>query len=114
MQEDLRRKELAEFLKSRRKRLSPQETGLTENGGRRRTSGLRREEGCTGRHEEVEQKKAANRQLKSNSTIVLSEFFFKQSTPTLVNFHADIRLKQHNDLHNLLALCSPRFFHRGS
>jgi transcriptional regulator with XRE-family HTH domain len=44
MKEDVRRKELAEFLKNRRKRLSPQDAGLPQSGGRRRTSGLRREE----------------------------------------------------------------------
>ncbi|MDP4096799.1 helix-turn-helix transcriptional regulator [Paenibacillus sp. P96] len=44
MKEDLRRKELAVFLKNRRKRLSPHEAGLPETGGRRRISGLRREE----------------------------------------------------------------------
>lgn len=45
MNENLRRKELADFLKSRRKRLTPEEAGLpgTDNS-RRRTNGLRREE----------------------------------------------------------------------
>ena len=37
------RVELAEFLRSRRERLSPEEVGLP-SGGRRRTPGLRREE----------------------------------------------------------------------
>ena len=45
MDESLRRKELADFLKSRRKRLTPQEAGLQAiANSRRRTSGLRREE----------------------------------------------------------------------
>jgi transcriptional regulator with XRE-family HTH domain len=44
MNENLRRKELADFLKSRRQRLSPLEAGLPTTGGRRRASGLRREE----------------------------------------------------------------------
>ncbi|WP_248924497.1 helix-turn-helix transcriptional regulator [Paenibacillus hamazuiensis] len=45
MNEDQRRKELAEFLKSRRLRVSPEEAGLKYAGGSgRRLSGLRREE----------------------------------------------------------------------
>jgi transcriptional regulator with XRE-family HTH domain len=40
----LRRDELRAFLRSRRARLSPTEVGLPDNGGRRRTPGLRREE----------------------------------------------------------------------
>jgi transcriptional regulator with XRE-family HTH domain len=45
MNESLRRKELADFLKSRRKRLTPQEAGLPgTDDSRRRTKGLRREE----------------------------------------------------------------------
>ncbi|AJP01948.1 DNA-binding protein [Streptomyces cyaneogriseus subsp. noncyanogenus] len=39
-----RRRELREFLMSRRARVSPAEAGLPEGGGRRRTPGLRREE----------------------------------------------------------------------
>jgi transcriptional regulator with XRE-family HTH domain len=39
-----RRDELRAFLRSRRARLSPAAVGLPENGGRRRTPGLRREE----------------------------------------------------------------------
>jgi transcriptional regulator with XRE-family HTH domain len=39
-----RRDELRAFLRSRRARLSPSEVGLPDNGGRRRTPGLRREE----------------------------------------------------------------------
>jgi transcriptional regulator with XRE-family HTH domain len=39
-----RRDELRAFLRSRRARLSPADVGLAENGGRRRTPGLRREE----------------------------------------------------------------------
>src|SRR5690349_23901259 len=40
-----RREELRAFLRSRRARLSPADVGgLPENGGRRRTPGLRREE----------------------------------------------------------------------
>jgi transcriptional regulator with XRE-family HTH domain len=39
-----RRDELRAFLRSRRARLSPGDVGLPENGGRRRTPGLRREE----------------------------------------------------------------------
>jgi transcriptional regulator with XRE-family HTH domain len=41
--EDLRRKELAAFLRSRRERLTPEQLGLPQVG-RRRTPGLRREE----------------------------------------------------------------------
>jgi transcriptional regulator with XRE-family HTH domain len=40
----LRREELRAFLRSRRARLSPSDVGLSDNGGRRRTPGLRREE----------------------------------------------------------------------
>lgn len=40
---EVRRRELAAFLRSRRERLSPEEVGLPA-GGRRRTPGLRREE----------------------------------------------------------------------
>lgn len=40
---ELRRRELAAFLRSRRERLAPEEVGLPP-GGRRRTPGLRREE----------------------------------------------------------------------
>jgi transcriptional regulator with XRE-family HTH domain len=40
----VRRDELRAFLRSRRARLSPTEVGLPDNGGRRRTPGLRREE----------------------------------------------------------------------
>ena len=40
----VRRDELRAFLRSRRARLSPEEVGLPDNGGRRRTPGLRREE----------------------------------------------------------------------
>ncbi|MEP7285685.1 MAG: helix-turn-helix transcriptional regulator [Chloroflexota bacterium] len=43
MQHNLRRETLAEFLQSRRARLSPADVGLT-SGRRRRTPGLRREE----------------------------------------------------------------------
>jgi transcriptional regulator with XRE-family HTH domain len=39
-----RRDELRAFLRSRRARLSPADVGLVDNGGRRRTPGLRREE----------------------------------------------------------------------
>jgi transcriptional regulator with XRE-family HTH domain len=39
-----RRDELRAFLRSRRARLSPADVGLPEDGGRRRTPGLRREE----------------------------------------------------------------------
>jgi transcriptional regulator with XRE-family HTH domain len=39
-----RRDELRAFLRSRRARLSPGDVGLADNGGRRRTPGLRREE----------------------------------------------------------------------
>lgn len=38
------RKELSEFLRSRRARLRPQDVGLPQYGGRRRVPGLRREE----------------------------------------------------------------------
>ncbi|WP_187369706.1 helix-turn-helix transcriptional regulator [Fodinicola acaciae] len=41
--EQLRRRELAEFLRSRRERISPEQVGLPPSG-RRRTPGLRREE----------------------------------------------------------------------
>lgn len=41
--EEMRRRELADFLRSRRERLSPENVGLPE-GRRRRTPGLRREE----------------------------------------------------------------------
>ena len=41
--DDLRRRELAAFLRSRRERLTPEQLGLPQ-GGRRRTPGLRREE----------------------------------------------------------------------
>jgi transcriptional regulator with XRE-family HTH domain len=40
----VRRDELRAFLRSRRARLSPADVGLPENGARRRTPGLRREE----------------------------------------------------------------------
>jgi transcriptional regulator with XRE-family HTH domain len=40
---ELRRRELAEFLRNRRERIAPQQVGVTLNG-RRRTPGLRREE----------------------------------------------------------------------
>ncbi|WP_239590171.1 helix-turn-helix transcriptional regulator [Streptomyces aureoverticillatus] len=40
---DIRRQELAAFLRSRRERISPEQVGLVR-GGRRRTPGLRREE----------------------------------------------------------------------
>jgi transcriptional regulator with XRE-family HTH domain len=40
----VRRDELRAFLRSRRARLSPADVGLPDNGGRRRTPGLRREE----------------------------------------------------------------------
>jgi len=43
MDTDLRRQELAEFLRNRRERIAPLEVGLPA-GGRRRTPGLRREE----------------------------------------------------------------------
>src|SRR5436305_14876459 len=43
MDEQLRRRELAAFLRSRRERLTPADVGLPP-GGRRRTPGLRREE----------------------------------------------------------------------
>src|SRR6202167_1954394 len=39
-----RRDELRAFLRSRRARLSPADVGLADDGGRRRTPGLRREE----------------------------------------------------------------------
>jgi transcriptional regulator with XRE-family HTH domain len=41
--DDVRRQELAHFLRSRRERITPEQVGLTP-GGRRRTPGLRREE----------------------------------------------------------------------
>ena len=41
---DQHRRELREFLKSRRARVSPAEAGLPDGGARRRTPGLRREE----------------------------------------------------------------------
>src|SRR5579875_217676 len=41
--DELRRRELAEFLRSRRERIAPQQVGVPLNG-RRRTPGLRREE----------------------------------------------------------------------
>jgi transcriptional regulator with XRE-family HTH domain len=41
--DELRRRELGEFLRSRRERIAPQQVGVTYNG-RRRTPGLRREE----------------------------------------------------------------------
>lgn len=41
--EQIRRRELAAFLRSRRERISPEQVGLP-SGGRRRTPGLRREE----------------------------------------------------------------------
>lgn len=40
---DVRRRELAEFLRSRRERIAPEQVGLVR-GRRRRTPGLRREE----------------------------------------------------------------------
>ena len=40
----VRRDELRAFLRSRRARLSPEDVGLPDSGGRRRTPGLRREE----------------------------------------------------------------------
>jgi transcriptional regulator with XRE-family HTH domain len=40
---DIRRRELADFLRSRRERITPEQVGLVY-GGRRRTPGLRREE----------------------------------------------------------------------
>ena len=43
MSDEQRRQELADFLRTRRMRLSPEDVGLT-GGGRRRTPGLRREE----------------------------------------------------------------------
>ncbi|WP_141430789.1 helix-turn-helix transcriptional regulator [Bacillus sp. 03113] len=44
MGESTKQKELADFLKTRRMRLSPQEAGLDTGSTRRRTPGLRREE----------------------------------------------------------------------
>lgn len=45
MNEELRRKELADFLKNRRQKLTPEAAGLPgTTGTRRRTGGLRREE----------------------------------------------------------------------
>jgi len=41
--DELRRRELAEFLRSRRERIAPEQVGITYSG-RRRTPGLRREE----------------------------------------------------------------------
>ena len=41
---EVRRRELAQFLRTRRQRLSPSEARLPWSGGRRRTPGLRREE----------------------------------------------------------------------
>jgi hypothetical protein len=41
--DELRRRELAAFLRSRRQRISPEQVGMS-TGGRRRTPGLRREE----------------------------------------------------------------------
>jgi transcriptional regulator with XRE-family HTH domain len=41
--DELRRRELGDFLRSRRERIAPQQVGVTYNG-RRRTPGLRREE----------------------------------------------------------------------
>ncbi|QBD79685.1 XRE family transcriptional regulator [Ktedonosporobacter rubrisoli] len=43
MSDEQRRQDLADFLRTRRMRLSPEQIGL-RNGGRRRTPGLRREE----------------------------------------------------------------------
>ncbi len=40
----LRRRELREFLMTRRARVSPAQAGLPDGGARRRTPGLRREE----------------------------------------------------------------------
>ena len=40
---DVRRRELADFLRSRRERITPEQVGLPR-GRRRRTPGLRREE----------------------------------------------------------------------
>ena len=42
--QDRQRRALADFLRSRRERLTPQEAGVRTPLGRRRTSGLRREE----------------------------------------------------------------------
>lgn len=51
MSEKERRKELADFLRTRRARLSPQQVGLPP-GSRRRVAGLQREEvALTGRHQ---------------------------------------------------------------
>jgi len=44
MNEDQRRRELAQFLRTRRARLSPSQVHLPDGVGRRRTPGLRREE----------------------------------------------------------------------
>ncbi|MFB6365258.1 helix-turn-helix transcriptional regulator [Paenibacillus elgii] len=44
MNSERRRKELADFLRTRRSRLTPQEAGLRSETSRRRTPGLRREE----------------------------------------------------------------------
>ncbi|MCM3702264.1 helix-turn-helix transcriptional regulator [Paenibacillus macerans] len=44
MNDERRRKQLADFLRSRRLRLSPREAGLAVETSRRRTTGLRREE----------------------------------------------------------------------
>src|SRR3954451_1051964 len=44
--DELRRRELAGFLRSRRERIAPEQVGLPP-GGRRRTPGLRREEVAT-------------------------------------------------------------------
>jgi transcriptional regulator with XRE-family HTH domain len=44
MDEDPRRRELAQFLRTRRERLSPSQVQLPAGGGRRRAPGLRREE----------------------------------------------------------------------
>jgi transcriptional regulator with XRE-family HTH domain len=44
--DEVRRRELATFLRNRRERLTPEQVGLPE-GGRRRTPGLRREEVAT-------------------------------------------------------------------
>lgn len=43
LRQDVRRRELAEFLRSRRERIAPEQVGLAR-GARRRTPGLRREE----------------------------------------------------------------------
>lgn len=47
MNDERRRRELADFLRTRRSRLSPQEAGLHVETARRRTPGLRREEVAT-------------------------------------------------------------------